>query len=492
MFTSGILTQTIPYASYLNGIPTELLRFQRQEDATTEDFSLKAALSPTDRLRFNFEVQHIVSDKNYDALIAANQTFTDIGISNATGVPSIQFFDPGTKTSPTSFYGDPSRTYYWFLLDSAARNRGDLTSMRFDGEYEFGDDSFLHAMRFGARWSDRNRLTRDANFSNWGNLSAPWTGRGGNWNCGDYQYYGCGGVYVADFPTYSSAQNPFADFQRGGVPDPLGGSQAFFFGSDNMLADYLAGATEQQANNITASSITPIAWHPIYTRKATLLDGTVVDCGPFCPAETVSVKELTRAAYARLDFGTDLGSVSVDGNLGVRYVGTTIKTRGLLGFPDALALGFPTGTQITATDLQKTCDNRPKDKNGVPIPIPGLEFCQLSPARLADFASGFSAAVVSDDRTVSFSNWLPAFNIKFDFGHGLLVRAAVSKGISRPDQAAYRTGGVIGSNAASLAQGGTLETGPLFTISGGNPYLRPVKSWNYDLSANGTSTGSGR
>lgn len=482
-FTDGILTQTIPYTPWQNGIPTEFLRFQRQEDATTEDFSLDVDLAPTDRLRFNFEVQHIKSDKNYDALISATQTFTDIAISDATGTPSVQFLEPESGTTSADFLADPSRTYYWFLLDSAARNEGDLTSMRFDGEYDVSEEGFLRGLRFGARWSDRNRLTRDTNFGNWGNLGAPWTGRGGNWNCGDFQIYGCGGAYVADFPDSASARNPFEDFQRGSVDAPLGGNPAYFFGSDTMLDDYLAGATEDQARAITDFTITPNAWRPIYTRQATLLDGTVVDCDPFCPAEIVRAKESTQAAYVRADFGTDLGGIKVDGNIGLRYVNTIIRTRGLLGFPDSQALGFPAGTQITATDLQQRCDGRPIDPNtGEPVAIPGLEYCELSPTRLAEFASAFTGAVRNQQVKAEFDDWLPTFNIRFDFGSGVILRGAVSKGISRPDQAAYRVGGTIGNNVAALVQGGTEDTGPLFAISTGNPLLRPVESWNYDLS----------
>ncbi|MFM5884954.1 MAG: TonB-dependent receptor, partial [Novosphingobium sp.] len=483
-FTGGTLTQTIPYTPWQNGIPTEFLRFQRQEDAKTEDFSLDLDLAPTDRLRFNFEVQHIKSNKNYDALIAANQTFTDIAISNATGTPSVQFLDPETGTASADFLSDPSRTYYWFLLDSAARNEGDLTSMRFDGEYDVSDDGFLRGLRFGARWSDRNRLTRDTNFGNWGNLGAPWSGRGGNWNCGDFQKYGCGGAYVDDFPNSASSRNPFGGFQRGAVGAPLGGNSAYFFGSDNMLNDYLAGTTTTQARAITDFTLTPNAWRPIDSRQATLLDGTVVACDPFCPSEITRAKESTQSGYVRADFGTTLGGdIKVDGNIGLRYVRTNIQTRGLLGFPDASALGFPTGSTITAADLQQRCASRPIDPvTGQPVAVPGLEYCQLSASRLAEFAAGYTGTVVADQVSAEFSNWLPSFNIRFDFGNGMLVRGAVSKGISRPDQAAYRAGGGIGSNVAALVQGGNTATGPLFAFSSGNPLLRPVESWNYDLS----------
>ncbi len=107
---------------------------------------------------------------------------------------------PSTGTSDAAYFNDPARTLFWFLLDNQVRNEGELYSLKGDVEYDISDDGFFQTARFGARWSDRNRVTRSANFSNWGNLGAPWTGRGGNWNCGDFQAFGCGGAYVFDFP----------------------------------------------------------------------------------------------------------------------------------------------------------------------------------------------------------------------------------------------------------------------------------------------------
>jgi TonB-dependent receptor len=47
----------------------------------------------------------------------------------------------------------------------------------------------------------------------------------------------------------------------------------------------------------------------------------------------------------------------------------------------------------------------------------------------------------------------------------------------------YAAGGFIGDNTAALKTAGALETGPLFILNTGNRNLRPVTSWNYDLSA---------
>jgi TonB-dependent receptor len=63
-----------------------------------------------------------------------------------------------------------------------------------------------------------------------------------------------------------------------------------------------------------------------------------------------------------------------------------------------------------------------------------------------------------------------------------LMRGAVSKGIYRPDLSSYTSGGGAFDNTNNLRAGGILATGPLLGIGTGNRFLRPVQSWNYDLS----------
>ena len=151
---------------------------------------------------------------------------SDIFLDNSGDVPIVQFLQPGTSDSPAAYFSDPAQSYYWFLIDNQVRNEGDLWSMRADVDYDIADGgmSFLKTLRFGARWADRTRVTRNTNFSNWGNLSAPWTGGGA--------------VYADDYPA-SQLRNPFVDFQRGKVPTPAGDGSAIFFGGDDLfqLAD---------------------------------------------------------------------------------------------------------------------------------------------------------------------------------------------------------------------------------------------------------------
>ncbi len=473
-WVAGTLTQVQPFTGG-RGIPTELLRFQREDTAMTEDFSAHVKLNPTDRLRMNFEFQHIKSDRTEDGFISAMQTYTDVRIDNRGSTPLVEFLQPGSTTSPSSYFNDPSRTMYWFLLDNQVKNDGGLTSVRFDAEYDVSDDGFFKKARFGGRWGDRNRVTRSANFSNWGNLGAPWTGRGGNWNCGDFQAFGCGGAYVRDFPGSANLRSPFGDnFQRGNAPVPFGDGSAFFFGGDNMLADYLSGAIRPQASAITNFTLTPNAWFPISARSNALPGG------PWTAGEISDVSEETFAAYARVDFGADMGDkIKLTGNFGLRYVSTAVQSGGSFSLPSPKIFddnGNRDGV-VQLAEVQGSCAFILQ--NNI-TPVPG--YCGLSPARQADFASLFTGEVIPDPLNIRYSNWLPSFNARLDFGNGMLVRGAISKGISRPDLSAFASGGGAFDNTNNLRAGGILSTGPLIGIGTGNRFLRPVESWNFDLS----------
>lgn len=473
-FVTGTLTQAQPFNGG-RGIPTELLRFQREDEAMTEDYSLTLKLEPTDRLRFNIELQKINSDRTEEGFIGTMQTYTDVFIDNSGTTPQVQFLQPGATNSPAGYFNDPANTFYWFLIDNQVRNEGELTTMRFDAEYDVSEDGFFKKARFGARWGDRNRVTRNANFSNWGNLGAPWTGRGGNWNGADPQVFGPGGAYVRDFPGSSTLRDPFgSNFQRGNAPVPLGDGSAFFFGGDNLVADYLSGSIRDQARAITDFTLTPNAWIPLAARS------NVVAGGPWTAGEISDVDESTFGVYARADFGADLGGdVTLAGNVGLRYVKTTVRSGGQINFPAGDFFDAPPGGngdgRVSVAELQQACGNLQPGQVA-----PG--YCSLSPQRLAQFASVFTSEIIDDSSNIDFDNWLPSFNARIDFGNGMLVRGAVSRGIFRPDLSSFATGGAISDNTTNLRSAGTLDTGPLFQIFTGNRLLRPTQAWNYDLS----------
>ena len=524
----GILTDNVgdPYATPfgLGGIPLDSLRFLRELKSTTQDLSLDIDTVFTDRFRGNFEMQYLSSDLTRDSVFGALSTWADIDLDLTGEVPDVQFIAP--IGAPDDYFSSGFYTYYWFGLDSRERNDGELFSLRGDFEYDISDEGFLKKARFGARWAARERTTRNTNFSTWGNLSAPWTGRGG---CGpggggpgcqpgavgtlsyewgapgftpgrfytglpDQEFAIAGGAYTDEFPNYSQLRNPFADsFQRGETSTPIENGAAYFYGGDDFLQEYLDGVTDQQWDEITTFSQSPERFNlGVNGRTRTLLDGTVVECDPFCPAEISDVTEETGAAYARVDYGMDFdGGWSLGGNIGLRYVQTTVQTRGLLAFPDPgqfddvrIVDGVNEGGNgdgiVQPGEILNSCPTLPP---GAPVdPDTGSPFarevlyCELEGDRLAQYASLFTGDLVRDDRDVTFDHWLPSFNIRLDSGTGIVLRGAISKGIVRPELNAFTANGVFGFS-------GRVDSGPLLSINTGNRGVRPVESWNYDISA---------
>jgi TonB-dependent receptor len=514
IFSRGVLSQRVGDA-YANpfgrgGIPMESLRFQRGSDASTKDISFDIDWEITDRLRVNLEYQTINSRLKRNSIIGAMNSWADIALDLTGKTPQVEFRAP--TGAPADYFTSGQNTYYWFLLDSIERNEGDLESLRFDAEYDISDTGFFKSARFGARWAEREQVTRDTNFSTWGNLSAVWAGRAGctPWGSGPGCFSGpgpyvpdwsgftpgryytglpgqefaiAGGVFTDEFPGASQFRNPFGDgFQRGNAPTPIPGGGTFFFGGDDLLGEYLAGTTKAQGQAINQLSQTPNPFFGVQGRSfVNSITGDVTACDPFCPPEVNQVAEVTNAAYGRIDFGQDFDNGwNLEGNFGLRYVETTVRTSGIIGFPNGAFFDDPGAGGngdgvVQVSEIQQACLTAPPGQA-----TPG--YCSLSAARLAEFAAAHTGEVVIDDRDITFDHWLPSFNARLDVGGGLLFRAAVSKGISRPNLQLFRSGGGIGDNTGDLRDLGTLETGPLFQIFTGNRNIRPVESWNYDLS----------
>jgi TonB-dependent receptor len=353
VFQSGVLTQSNAggYASPFGGIPMESLRFQRGARGITQDISLDVKYEVSDRLRLSFEGQLIKSDLERTSIIGAMQTWADIALDVTGKVPKVEFRAP--SGAPADYFTSGYYQLYWFLLDSVEKNDGKLKSLRADADYDISDTGFFRSARFGARWADRDRTTRDTAFSTWGNLSAPWAGRAGcaPWGSGPncpfvpgrlysglpgQEFATGGGAFTDEFPDYSNYRNPFDDFQRGNSPVPIPGGGSWFYGADDFLDEYLSGATLSQAQEINAFSQTPNPFFSVNNRTQSVIgQADPVQCSPFCPSEISSVGEVTKALYGRVDFDHEFaGGQKLNGNLGVRYIRTTVDSSGIIAFPD--------------------------------------------------------------------------------------------------------------------------------------------------------------
>ncbi|MBI1403106.1 MAG: TonB-dependent receptor [Porphyrobacter sp.] len=505
-FVSGILTQNVgnAYATPfgLGGIPMDSLRFLRDTKSVTQDISFDAKMNFTDRFRGSIEMQSVDSNLRRDSVFGAMSTWADIAVDLSGSTPDIQFLAP--VGAPSDYFSSGFYNYYWFGLDSREKNDGNLFSIAGDLEYDLSDEGFFRKVAVGGRWAARDRANRNTNFSTWGNLSAPWAGRAGcaPWGegpgCGasgpgpfgngfipgrfytglpGQEFAIAGGAFADEFPDASAYRTPFADnFQRGQAGTPIENGGTFFYGGDDFLQEYLSGVTDQQWDAISTFGQSPERFNlGVNGRTRTLLDGSVVQCDPFCPSEISDVNETTSAAYVRLDFGADFGGgSSLSGNIGLRYVRTTVGNNSLVAFPDparfdAVGNGGNGDGIVQVSEITAACQ-------GAGPNVPQQTFCQLTGQRLADFAALHTGELINDRRDINFDNFLPAFNIRYDNGGGIVIRAAVSKGISRPDLNLFNAGGVLGFS-------GRVNDGPLLAISTGNRNLRPTESWNYDLSA---------
>ena len=505
-FVSGILTQNVGNA-YANpfgrgGIPMDSLRFLRETKSVTQDISFDAKMNFSDRLRGTVEMQSLSSNLQRDSVFGAMSSWADIAIDLRGNTPNIEFLAP--VGAPSDYFTSGFNTYHWFGLDSREQNDGKLFSLAGSLEYDLSDDGFFRKAEIGGRWAARDRANRNTNFSTWGNLSAPWAGRAGcaPWGEGSgcfangpgpfgngfipgrfytglpgQEFAIAGGAFADEFPGASGYRTPFADnFQRGEAGTPIAGGGAFFSGGDDFLKEYLTGVTDQQWDAISAFGMSPERFNlGVNGRSRTLLDGSTVQCDPFCPGEISDVTEVTSAAYGRVDFGLDFdGGSSISGNIGLRYVRTNVGNNSLVAFPDPARFDAATNGGngdgvVQVSEINAAC-------LGAGPGVPQQVFCQLTGARRAEFAALHTGALIRDTRDINFDHFLPAFNIRYDSGTGIVVRGAVSKGISRPDLNLFNAGGVLGFS-------GRVTDGPLLSISTGNRNLRPTESWNYDLSA---------
>ena len=145
VFNNGVaeqitLTQFQPFLNIAGGgLPVENLRFQREDQAKTEDISFDLQINPTDRLKLNFEAQYINSTRAEAGIILVLQTYANLFIDQSGETPNIQFLNPNNNTADSSYFTDPTRNFFWFHLDNQVRNEGDFSSFRGDAEYEIGD-----------------------------------------------------------------------------------------------------------------------------------------------------------------------------------------------------------------------------------------------------------------------------------------------------------------------------------------------------------------
>lgn len=459
LYETGVISNGLRDWIGARGANFTNLGINQNDKSTTDDISLNAQWRPTDQLYVNLDWHKTTATFSRQRLWGGTRFFSDFTIVPDLDNPQVTLvadpdnhprrrFADGTEAgewsggSPLSTdISDPANSFLLFSADEFAENEGDMDAFRADVEYEFDNDGWFDAVKFGARIADRNQVNRAAGL-NWAAVAPPWDGATNN-------------TYLpqAELSSQGYETVDFSNFFRGGVVQ--GDNTSALFVDRALLSNYDAWVASLAAEPLipqnTRNNDECGNPDPQFTDWAPLRVNGVVDYD--CRGSVGTVREKTHNAYARLDFGNEFeNGMSLEGNVGLRYTKSDVSGIGSFSY-----------NNVTDTQAQT-----------------------FAPETTAYFEQA------DVDRSGKFSSteyWLPSFNAKWNVNDELLFRLAVSKNITRPNIAQLRDDTSAG---ASFRREQDRTVIPAVTtaviptqvnIFGGNPDLKPIEAWNFDLSA---------
>jgi TonB-dependent receptor len=476
-FTSGLITgpngyradQGTDMRTPTNGLQSNNISRGNTSRFITNDASFNLKWQPTTRLGVTVDYQHVWSKVNVTDLTVWATTYQNADIRLNGSDPAYVNFVPVTNT-PNNYqnaahpsYVDPFNSFYRSAMDHIEDSKGNEDAARIDLDYSFPEESWLTSVRAGYRFSDRENEARSTAY-NWGVLSEIWGG-------GDGTGAGAGaagGPVWFDRPIDGNPATRTAgdlgpqqaflydNFFRGQANDSSNGGRVFYPGT--QLQDYATAVQQisqiaQEWRGFTSTNSGADGWVPLAARSG-VIAGT-----PFRPGEVNPVSERNNAAYLVLRFGNDLSNGwNLSGNLGVRYTKTRRVSSGFFSFPNQSFNCTP-----------------PADGTAI------SRFCAL-PQATRDAAAAFqNGALVQNDAKLTYDYFLPSFNVKLAVGGGVQFRAAFNKSVAPPDFGQTRSFYNIGLTTTD--QTILFNNGPVAIFDVGNPYLKPVRADNYDLTA---------
>ena len=449
----------------ITALPSNNIRRDVKQKFVTDDFGINFTWDLANDWALAFDYQHVKSTVDNLDFQLMGASFQNLALDlNGNSVPNVQFTqpeictDPQSNTCPTylrdpyTSYTDPANSFWRSAMDHAEESEGTSDAFKIDAEKFIDNGGFISAMRFGARYADRDQVARYSTY-NWGSLSETWAGGGPVWM--HEPIAGNGGQPVGDLEVYG-----YDNFFDGNALNPMSSSGGRVFYALNTVENYdqvEAMGTAIRDQWLSEGSGHSGMWIPLRQRAGA--DGW------FIPNELNPVREKNGAAYFMVDFDKNLDNGwALSGNVGVRYSKTTREASGFQVF------------EFQQFTTEQGCTD--------PLP-PGQSrsaFCQLSPEvrqQARDYANG---AMTPFTAKLDYDYWLPSINVKLEVADGLQFRAAYFQGVAPPDFGLTRAFFPIdlGVNQEDIDAGGGR---PIGRFDAGNPMLLPVESNNIDLTA---------
>jgi TonB-dependent receptor len=386
-------------------------RMQTQFTRTT-DWSNGFKYNINDQMLLSGEVQFVKSTSNTEDFSVYNQFYMPPANVNLSGsVPSLTLTNPGFLANSANYYMAAAMDhleYDWAMARTA----------RVDLEYNFADSNWLQYVKVGVRATNYDTNSDNTNSSyNWGPISQPWLGA----------YKGPASLDWANtIPSWMEQQFTFSNFYGGAkVPTTL------WFPSTALVSNYYKAISALQSIEMAGG------WCPQITTNGS--------CTPGAAMSSNSMDEKTQAAYAVLYFGNDSAlGIPFDGNIGLRFVHTSVEANG--------SITYPTSGAITGNTSS------------------------ISPAELALF----NGTSVPTDGKGSYNDVLPSLNLRFKLRDDLQLRLAASQAITRPTISQLNSYMVLGTSWSAAAAGQEASFAGFTGSTGGNPDLKPMKANQYD------------
>ncbi|MFT4089348.1 MAG: TonB-dependent receptor [Asticcacaulis sp.] len=475
-----------PCVTYVNGgLPcrggTFLNTVSRhsEEVRKIDDVSFNFVWRPTEKLSFNLDLQHVkASTDKYDLTFELG-TYTNVDLDLSGKRPTVGFSYPSGYNVIGS---DPLSDYRNYnpesAMDHMTVSRGESTAGRLDVAYAF-DNTWLNELRAGVRTNKREQ-EHGWSLYNWASVASDW-----GVNPADAWFVDSGPTYNDDgsirFQGYEQGYYETRKF-GGKLLDGLIGQDEFVFMKRDILSNREEMAKRFSVRGQTdEGGVASTAWNPVCERPDELENSC------FRQGEVLKVEEKSNAAYIMLNFGGPDAVIfdrfRVSGNIGVRYVETTIKSAGALNYASAF-----TEAQLVCNPLsQDIIDNLDPDQYAI---SPGC----LALGSVDDQAFSNGSSTLSTVST-KHKNTLPSFNIKIDLNDEWLVRFAASRAMSKPDIGLLRN--FVTMNRSFVPQSDIRVGNPNivldnagnpvsyiygYTGNTGNPRLKPVTADQFDLS----------